>query len=79
MVAIARRWFESFGAEPVTMRGTIVQMVVDRPPRDLEAAYGVACEQMLLAEKTLAGPGIFLRQHARTLRGRKHRFLHSRP
>jgi hypothetical protein len=79
VVAIARKWFESFGAEPVALWGTMVQLLVDRPPRDLETAYTVAWEQWLLAESTLVGPGIFLRQHARALRGRRSWFLHSRP
>lgn len=79
LVAVAHRWYDEFGAEPVALWGTMVQMVVARPPADRESAWRVAREHQLLAENTLIGPGIPIRQHARYLVGREKWFLHSRP
>jgi hypothetical protein len=42
VVAAARRWHERYGAEPVALWGTMIQMVVSRPPAEVTDAWPLA-------------------------------------
>ena len=59
--------------------GTMQQLVVRRPPYDLEQAWRLAREQALLWPDTYALPGVTVRDLARDLVGRDRWFLHLRP
>lgn len=67
LVAAARRWYERYGAEPVAAFEVVTWLMVTRPPTDPDDAWRLAAEHDLLAESTLAAPGISLRQHAHLL------------
>lgn len=79
VVALATKWRDRYGAEPVALWGTMIEMRVSQPPLDVETAWELACEQAAIADATLLLPGITRRQHARALVGRREWFLHSRP
>lgn len=79
LVRVMREWHERFGAELVASWGTELQFRVARPPTDVETAYELALQQAAVAESTIAGPGISVRQHARALLQRHDWYLHERP
>jgi len=79
MIAAARSWHESFGAEPVALWGTMVQFLVARPPMDRELRWRTAIFHDLLGPDTLARPGVTVREHARALSVLDRWFLHARP
>jgi len=79
LIALLRSWEERFGAELVAHWGTMLQLVVRRPPLDLESALEVATEQVLVAPCTIWLQGTSLRDHARALVGAERWFLHERP
>lgn len=78
-VAILRRWRAHWGAELVAHYGTVLQFVVERPPRSFQAAYSLAREQIVVAPCTTALQGISVKAHAAALVGRATWFLHERP
>lgn len=57
--------------------GTMLEFLVERPPRTLDEAWPLAGEHDLLATSTLSSRA--LRDHARALLGRRTWFLHDRP
>ncbi len=79
VIAAARRWNERWGAEPVALWGTMMQLMVSRPPTSPDDAWMLAREHDILAANTLSNPGISLRDHARALAKLDRWFLHSRP
>ena len=79
LIALVRSWHERFGAELVAHFGTMLEFVVNRPPRSLDEAWALAREQELVAPCTTALPGITLREHARSLVDRDTWFIHERP
>lgn len=79
LIAILRSWRERFGAHLVANWGTMLQFLVVRPPRTLEAAFALAVEQSLVAPSTLSLPGVTVRDHARALLDRGEWLLHERP
>jgi hypothetical protein len=79
LITILEFWRRRYGAELVANWGTMLQFVVARPPTTLEDAWNLALQQDLVAQDTLTGPGISLRDHARTLIERPTWFLHCRP
>ena len=79
VVALAKRWHDRFGAEPVALWGTMVEWFVDKPPIDPLVAWDLAREQGLIAGNTTDNAGVSIRDHSRALRGRRDWFLHSRP
>jgi hypothetical protein len=79
LVRVMRDWWERFGAELVASWGTELQFNVDRPPSDVETAYGLEREQVAVAAYTVAGPCVSVRQHARALLHRHDWYLHEKP
>ena len=79
LIAVLRSWNDRYGAELVAHYGTMLELQVGRPPRNVDEAWQLAREQELVAQCTTALPGIPLRHHARTLVGRSAWFLHERP
>ena len=79
LIAEAKSWHDSWGAEPVALWGTMVQFVVARPPVDREQRWQIAVAHGRLAPDTLAGPGVTVREHARALGVLDRWFLHARP
>ena len=79
LIAVVRSWHERFQAELVAHFGTMLELVVGRPPAALDDAWVLAREQELVAPCTTALPGVTLRRHARSLVGRNTWFLHERP
>lgn len=77
--AVARRWHQEYAAVPAANWGTMWQLVVDRPPATVQAAWPVAAESARLWPDTTVGPGVSTRGHARDLVGRNTWFLHFRP
>ncbi|MEX2621775.1 MAG: DUF4253 domain-containing protein, partial [Egibacteraceae bacterium] len=78
--AVLRRWDLRHGAEPAANWGTMLQLVVGRPPSTIEAAWAIAREVALLWPDTAGGlNGISTRTHARDLIDRDRWFLHYRP
>ena len=78
--AVLRRWHQRHGAELAANWGTMVQLVVRRPPSTIEEAWTVAYETSLLWPDTAGGAnGVATRSHARDLVGRPDWFLHFRP
>ncbi|NND01682.1 MAG: DUF4253 domain-containing protein [Acidimicrobiia bacterium] len=72
-------WHRDFGAELIANYGTMLQFVVNDPPRDLDTAYQLAKEHDLVATSTLPAPGLTRRHYAADLIGRTRWFLHDRP
>jgi hypothetical protein len=64
-------------AEVVANWGTMLQLLVSRPPRTSEEAWPLAIQHDLIAQDTLSGQTI--RDHARNLIDRPSWFLHARP
>lgn len=79
LVAAARRWYERYGAEPVAALDVMTWLLVDRPPTDPDDVWRLAFEHYMLAENTLATPGVSLRQHAHLLPDLDRWVLFSRP
>jgi hypothetical protein len=81
LVRMLERWEERHGAELVASWGTMLQLTVARPPTDVERAFELATEQVLVAYDTIAlpHPDVTVRAHARALLGRPEWFLHDRP
>lgn len=78
--ALLRRWHDRHGAELAANWGTMLQLVVGRPPTTIEEAWAVAYETNLIWPDTAGGiNGIATRHHARDLVGRSDWFLHFRP
>lgn len=78
--ALLRRWHDRHGAEVAANWGTMLQLVVHRPPTTIEAAWAVAYEINLIWPDTAGGGnGVATRRHARDLIGRSDLFLHRRP
>lgn len=78
-IAVGKSWEERFGAELVCHYGTMLQCVVRTPPTDPLEAWQLAREHDLIANCTLASPGVLLHEYASTLIGRSRWFLHERP
>jgi hypothetical protein len=78
-IALGRTWQQRYGAELVAHFGTLLQVVVSRPPATPEEALQLAREQDLAALDTLARPGVALRDHARYLLKHNRWLLHQRP
>jgi hypothetical protein len=79
LITILEAWRRTYGAELVANHGTILQFVVALPPKNIEDAWKLALQQALVAQHTVAGPPVTLREHARTLIQRPTWFLHQRP
>jgi hypothetical protein len=79
LIKAAERWHERYGAEPVALWGTMVELFVKRGPKDVDEALQLAREHATLASSTLGPPGIMLRWHARALMVLNRWFLHNRP
>ena len=79
LVAVLRGWRERWGAELVAAWGTMLQLAVERPPQDRDAALELAGQQRIVAPDTLRLPGVSRRAHAEALAGREEWFLHERP
>ena len=79
LIIILEFWRRIFGAELVANWGTMLQFVVARPPTTLEQGWALAIQQALVAPDTIIGPGVPLRDHARTLIARPTWLLHCRP
>ena len=78
-IALGRSWQERYGAELVAHYGTMLQCYVSRPPTQIQAAWKLAREQILVAPCTTLLPGIPLRHHALALLNCGRWFLHERP
>ena len=79
LIAVLRSWHERYGAEVAAHYGTMLELVVRRPPSTLDDAWTLAREQELVAQCTTILPGVTLRDHARCLVDRGTWFLHERP
>jgi hypothetical protein len=66
-VAVLRRWFTFFGAEPVAMTRDVIELRVARPIRDTEVARKVACEQYAYASDIVEQGCGSVRELAQTL------------
>ena len=53
IMAVAKRWHEQFGAEPVIIKADTLEFLVDRPPRRDEALQ-LALEQIAFCPDLLA-------------------------
>ena len=78
-LALFRRWHRDHGAALVSHFGTMLQVVVDRRPADIDEAWRIAQAQDLVSDALLAPSGIALRHHALGLLATDRWFLHSRP
>ena len=72
-------WEQRYGAELVANWGTMLQLVVSRPPGTIEDAFALACEHQVFSVSTLGLPGVSIRNHARSLLHRHDWFFHERP
>jgi hypothetical protein len=79
VIHFLRHWFHTYRAELVCNYDTMLQFVVEEPPRTPEAAFQLAWEQIALAPCTTLLPGVSLRDHARTLLTNPRWHLHERP
>lgn len=79
LIALLRSWRERFGAEIVACWGTMLELNVTAPPRQLNQAFDLAVEHWIAAPPTLGLPGVSIRDHARALVDRTEWFLHNRP
>jgi hypothetical protein len=55
LTAVLRSWEERFGARLIDVGYADLRLLVERPPRTLEAAQRVAAEQVLLADECIDG------------------------
>ncbi len=79
VIALLRDWRERHDAELVAHWGTMLQLVVGRPPATLDESRPLARAQELIARDTTFLAGVSSEHHARALVGRDRWFLHSRP
>ncbi len=79
LIAVLRRWHETFGAELVAHWGTMLQLVVSRRPASAGEALALARQQELVAPCTTTLPGASTEEHAATLLSSDRWFLHERP
>ena len=79
LVRLARDWERRFGAELVANWGTMLQLVVARPPAELDEAFDLAVELVTVARCTTALTGESTRHLARHLWRGERWFLHERP
>lgn len=55
LTVVLRSWEDRFGARVIDVGFADLRLLVERPPRTLEAAQRVAAEQVVLAEECLEG------------------------
>ena len=55
LTAVLRSWEDRFGARPVDIGRDTLRLLVDRPPRTLDAAQRLAAEQVVLADDCIDG------------------------
>ena len=55
LTAVLRSWEERFGARLIDVGNDTVRLLVERPPRTLEAAQRLAAEQVVLADECIDG------------------------
>ncbi len=55
LTAVLRSWEDRFGAQLVDVGFAELRLLVERPPRTLEAAQRIAAEQVLLADDCIDG------------------------
>lgn len=79
LIRLAREWENRYGAELVANWGTMLQLVVARPPDSLDEAFDLAAEQAQVAPCTTVLPGEGIRHLARHLWRGERWFLHERP
>ncbi|NNC43521.1 MAG: DUF4253 domain-containing protein [Acidimicrobiia bacterium] len=72
-------WEREHGAALIANYGTMLQFVVERPPRDLDKAYTLARQHDLVANATLAPAGVQIRHYAASLLSADRWHLHDRP
>lgn len=78
-IALAKRWFEQYGATLYAHFGTMLEFYTASTPATLDDAWQLAKEHDLTASCTLALPGISLRYYAVSLMHTNAWFLHERP
>jgi hypothetical protein len=78
-IRVLEDWEQRYGAELVANWGTMLQLVVSRPPGTIEDAFALACEHQVFSVSTLGLPGVSIRNHARSLLHRRDWFFHERP
>jgi hypothetical protein len=79
LLALLRRWNDRWGAEVVASFGTMLELIVERPPTEPSDVIELAVEHHAIAPCTLMLPGISVREYADGLRGGGSWFLHERP
>lgn len=79
VVTLLESWERRYGADLVANHGTIIELVVRRPPRTVRESWEIAIEHESIAPDTLRMPGVTLREHARALPGHPTWFVHERP
>ena len=79
LIAVLRRWRETFGAEVVANWGTMLQLVASRRPSTIGEALALARQQELVAPCTTALPGASTEEQAAALLASDRWFLHERP
>lgn len=79
LVALLERWNATYGAEVMAHWGTMLQLRIERPPRDIAQARELAREQLLVAPCTAMLHGTHPEHHAEALLQAKSWFLHERP
>lgn len=55
LTAVLRSWEDRFGARLIDVGSADLRLIVERPPRTLEAAQLLAAEQVLLADDCIHG------------------------
>jgi Domain of unknown function (DUF4253) len=55
LTAVLRSWEDRFGARLIDVGYADLRLLVDRPPRTLEAARRIAAEQVVLADECIDG------------------------
>jgi hypothetical protein len=58
LIAVLRSWEERFGARLIDVGIADLWLLVERPPRTLEAAQRVAAERVVLADDCIEGHGM---------------------
>lgn len=79
VIAALERWRRRYGAELVAHFGTMLQLTCAKRPASIDEALQLAHEQYLIAQCTLALPGVSLLDHALALMATDRWFLHERP
>ena len=78
-IALAKRWFEQYGATLYAHFGTMLEFYTTTAPATIDAAWQLAKEHDLMANCTLSLPGISVRHYAVALMQADAWFLHERP